>query len=213
MKPFALIIILALTISSCSSTKHIYIADHLVDCEGAGPQKCMLTKDKIVDNWSNFYDQIEGFTYEEGYEYLLGVKVKKIKNPPADGSSLKYTLVEVYEKKKNEIPITIDNKWVITSMEGIDLSTVENKPTILLDGANKKISGFAGCNNYFGEYDPENKNMGFSKMGMTRKMCPDMTVENTFMNNMRNVKMMGIDQDKLLFYDNNQKVIISCKLQ
>jgi len=212
MKPLLLTIILGLTISSCSSTKHIYIADHLTDCEGVGPQKCMLMKENIVDNWTNFYDQIEGFEYEEGYEYLLNVKIKTIKNPPADGSSLKYTLVEVYEKQKTEKPITMDNKWIITSMEGIDLSSIEKMPTILFDSANKKVSGFAGCNNFFGGYNPESMAIDFSKMGMTRKMCPDMTVENAFVNNLKNVKLMGIDQDKLLFYDSNHTVIISCEL-
>jgi heat shock protein HslJ len=211
MKPLALIIILGLTISSCSSTKHIYVADHLVDCEGVGSQKCMLTKDKIVDNWSNFYDQIEGFTYEEGYEYLLGVKVKKIKNPPADGSSLKYTLVEVYEKKKTEKQITLNNMWKVISMK--DIENLKIYPTIQFDENEKKLSGFAGCNNYFGSYDPESRQLDFSKMGMTRKMCPDMTVENAFVNNLRNVSYYKIENKILSFYNANNEVLIACELE
>ena len=45
-----------------------------------------------------FYDQIEGFNYEEGYEYEIVVEVTKVENPPADASSLKYTLIEVVSK-------------------------------------------------------------------------------------------------------------------
>jgi len=47
MKPIIIIIILSITTKSCDDAKHIYIADHLVDCVGVAPQKCMLVKDKI----------------------------------------------------------------------------------------------------------------------------------------------------------------------
>ena len=48
-----------------------------------------------TDIWTNFSTTIEGFTYEPGSIYNLLVKIETIDNPPADGSSLKYTLIEV----------------------------------------------------------------------------------------------------------------------
>ena len=211
MKPFIFILLLSLTTKSCDETKHIYIADHLVDCEGVAPQKCMLIKGKIVDEWTTFYDQIEGFEYEEGYEYLLNVKIKTIKNPPADGSNLKYTLVEVFEKKKTDKQITLNNKWKVISMQGID--DLQIRPTIQFDADEKKISGFAGCNNYFGSYDPESIQLDFSKMGMTRKMCPDMTVESAFTNHLRNVSYYKIENKVLSFYSANDETLITCELE
>jgi len=212
MKPLIFILLLSLTSAkSCDETKHIYVADHLVDCDGAGPQKCMLIKEKIVDDWTNFYDQIEGFDYEEGYEYLLNVKIKTIKNPPADGSSLKYTLVEVFEKKKTEKQITLNNKWKVITMNGVE--DLKINPTIQFDADEKKLSGFAGCNNYFGSYDPESKQLDFSKMGMSRKMCPDMTVENAFVNNLKNVSYYKIENKILSFYNADNEVLISCELE
>ena len=212
MKPLIFILLLSLTTAkSCDETKHIYVADHLVDCDGAGPQKCMLIKEKIVDDWANFYDQIEGFDYEEGYEYLLNVKIKTIKNPPTDGSSLKYTLVEVFEKKKTEKQITLNNKWKVITLNGVE--DLKINPTIQFDANEKKLSGFAGCNNYFGTYNPESKQLDFSKMGMTRKMCPDMTVENAFVNNLRNVSYYKIENKILSFYNADNKVLISCELE
>ena len=212
MKPLIFILLLSLTSAkSCDETKHIYVADHLVDCDGAGPQKCMLIKEKIVDDWTNFYDQIEGFDYEEGYEYLLNVKIKTIKNPPADGSSLKYTLVEVFEKKKTEKQITLNNKWKVITLNGVE--DLKINPTIQFDADEKKLSGFAGCNNYFGTYDPESKQLDFSKMGMSRKMCPDMTVENAFVNNLKNVSYYKIENKILSFYNADNEVLISCELE
>lgn len=80
--------------------KILYIENHLVDCTGVGPQKCMLVKENPNDDYIYFYDNIVGFDYEEGHTYKIKVSTEKIKNPPADGSSLKYTLVEILEKEK-----------------------------------------------------------------------------------------------------------------
>lgn len=210
MKSLVFIIILAVTAKSCEDTKHIYVADHLVDCTGVAPQKCMLVKEKIVDDWTNFYGNIEGFDYEEGYEYLLNVKVEEIKNPPADGSSLKYTLVEVFEKKKTIAPVTLNNKWKVISMQGID--SFDKNPTIQFDDQEKKVSGFSGCNNFFGNYDPESIQLDFTKMGLTRKMCPDMTVENSFMNHLRYISYYKIENELLSFYNKSDELLISCEL-
>ena len=47
-----------------------------------------------------FYDEIAGFQYEEGYVYTLKVRVVYVENPPADGSSGSYALVEIVSKEK-----------------------------------------------------------------------------------------------------------------
>ena len=78
--------------------KTIYVGASLVDCTGVAPQKCMQVKDSPDGEYTLFYDQIDGFTFEEGYEYELKVSVEQVENPPADGSSLKYTLVEEVSK-------------------------------------------------------------------------------------------------------------------
>ena len=60
-------------------------------------------EDKLCsEEWSNFYDEIEGFQYEEGYVYELKVRVEEIENPPMDGSSLRYILIEVLSKKEKK---------------------------------------------------------------------------------------------------------------
>ena len=77
----------------------MYVGPQLVDCVGSGPQKCMLVKARPDAEWGLFYDGIEGFTFEPGYTYVLRVAVRRIENPPADGSSRAYRLVELVEKK------------------------------------------------------------------------------------------------------------------
>lgn len=53
-------------------------------------------------NWGIFYNRIEGFEFEDGYEYVLKVRKDTVLNPPADASSLKYTLIQEVFKKKEE---------------------------------------------------------------------------------------------------------------
>ena len=79
--------------------KTIYVGPLLVDCVGVGPQKCMLVKENPEDAYRMFYDRIAGFDYEQGYEYELRVQVETVPDPPADASSLRYTLVEVVSKR------------------------------------------------------------------------------------------------------------------
>ena len=73
----------------------LYVDANLADCVGVAPQKCMLTRTDPNSEWEFFYDQIEGFTHTEGIAYELRVQISEIANPPADGSSLRYELVEV----------------------------------------------------------------------------------------------------------------------
>ena len=47
--------------------------------------------------FENFYDQIEGYTHEDGVRNVLRVDRYTVKNPPADGSKYAYVLDMVVE--------------------------------------------------------------------------------------------------------------------
>lgn len=83
-----------------SDAKTFIVASQTVDCTGVAPMKCLQVKEKESESWQNFYSNIEGFTYEPGYEYILKVKTEKIANPLADASSIKYTLIKQVSKTK-----------------------------------------------------------------------------------------------------------------
>ncbi|PHR64625.1 MAG: DUF4377 domain-containing protein [Alcanivorax sp.] len=77
----------------------LYVAPYGTACIGVGAMECLRVKEEGDANWQLFYNHIEGFAYEEGFQYTLRVKVEEVASPPADGSSLRYTLLEVVEKK------------------------------------------------------------------------------------------------------------------
>ncbi len=99
-----LTLILTLAMACNSEQKSDYltltIASKKVDCQGVAPQKCLQIKIGNEKEWQYFYGNIEGFNYEEGYEYVIEVSQEKIKNPPADGSYIRYKFVKLISKTK-----------------------------------------------------------------------------------------------------------------
>nr|WP_277619583.1 DUF4377 domain-containing protein [Shewanella mangrovi] len=62
-------------------------------CVATSQQLCLLAANTSSPTY--FYDAIAGFEFVWGHSYELTVDVTTIKNPPADGSSMSYELVNV----------------------------------------------------------------------------------------------------------------------
>jgi hypothetical protein len=74
------------------------VAPQRVSCVGVGPQECLRVRQHPDTAWTLFYDGIEGFQFEAGFEYTLRVAVRPVPNPPADGSTLAYRLLAILRK-------------------------------------------------------------------------------------------------------------------
>ena len=107
--------------ASAGDEKTFIVGPQTVDCTGVAPMKCLQVKENVSGNWTNFYSNIEGFTYEPGYEYVLKVKTEKIANPPADASSIKYTLVKQVSKTKKK-ELAANEKTIIVGPQTVDCS-------------------------------------------------------------------------------------------
>lgn len=86
--------------AAASEGRTLFVDAKIFDCVGEAPQKCMRIREAADGEWELFYGQIEGFTHEEGYTYELRVGVDEIARPPADGSSLRYRLLEIVKKQR-----------------------------------------------------------------------------------------------------------------
>jgi hypothetical protein len=76
----------------------LQVGPETVDCVGVAPQQCLLVRESTETDYTYFYDTIVGFEYEPGYNYELLVEKTPVDNPPADSSSIRWTLVEVVEQ-------------------------------------------------------------------------------------------------------------------
>jgi heat shock protein HslJ len=207
--------LLILIVISCTSVKSeeirtLYIADHLADCTGVSKQKCMLVKENPEEDWTYFYDRISGFDYEEGYTYELRVRVEDVENPPADASSKKYTLTELVAKTPVEESAQDGSEligtWKVIQMDGMD--SMKNFPTFVFAEEENRVSGYAGCNNYFAGYEVNGTQIKFTNAGSTRMMCEDMTVEDAFLKKMNEIAYYKMVKSELHLFDAKDKLIM-----
>lgn len=123
MKKIGLFLIAITTLlASCNTPKDtvkMTVASEKRTAMGVGPMEVLQVKEGDAKDWSFFYSNIEGFTFEEGYEYVLEVKKEKVEAPvPADASSIKYILVKEVSKTKKtsenmleSIPVPAKYQW------------------------------------------------------------------------------------------------------
>lgn len=83
--------------------------------------------------------------------------------------------------------IPTETFWQLQTLEGKDFSNFKNQGreigfTLHKDGS--RISGYSGCNNFFGTYTFETGNrIRFSSLGATKMACPDVAFnEQAFLN-------------------------------
>jgi hypothetical protein len=86
----------------------MWVNGQKVECTGVAPMECLqIQYGETVnpDGWQYFYDDIEGFEFEEGY--LFQLDVEKSERPlqdgqiPADAGKYQYKLIEMISKTKS----------------------------------------------------------------------------------------------------------------
>jgi hypothetical protein len=117
-----------LALPACSSTTDIddiatiEVFETTVPCVGMAPQECLLVRLSQGTQPVLFYDAIEGFDYEPGFRYLITVRARSVRNPPADGSSVRYTLV------REEARVATPHAALLAQVDAAETLWRENGP-------------------------------------------------------------------------------------
>jgi heat shock protein HslJ len=201
---------------SCNNTtekKTMFINSYKVDCVGVGPMQCLQIKYAESEDWSYFYDGIDGFDFEPGYIYQIDVSVDTLDTAtlPADKSNLKYSLLNIVSKRR-DMTYRLNDIWVVTHMMNKKLDKTSLRlPQLEFSLKNKKVIGTDGCNNVRGSIrlitDTE---LEFGPMMGTKKLCPQMDIPNTFNTIITEVRTYKLDGLNLLCFDKNNKEIMRC---
>jgi hypothetical protein len=77
----------------------LHVGPQTAECVGLEVQQCLRVRESPNDQWDFFFASIQGFTFEPGYLYVLQVRRRSIRNPPADGSSYEYHLLRIVSKE------------------------------------------------------------------------------------------------------------------
>ena len=189
--------------------KTVYVGPYLVPCVGVGPQECMLIREDPAGDWTMFYDRIQGFDYEEGFDYRLRVVEEAVENPPADASSIRWTLVEVEEKTRS----LEGSNWVLESLLGGEAGLTSPLPdsTVTAIFREDQVQGNAGCNSYFGSYELDGDRITFGPVGMTEMYCqPEelMEQEGAYLSGLSSAAAYQIVDDQLQIIDGDGTVVL-----
>lgn len=134
---------------------------------------------------------------------------------PADGSSIKYTLIRVLEKNKSK-EFLLDDIWTVKSINGemIEILKTENdnenhELVLAIDLLEMKILGYDGCNNFFGSIEtPEQNVIDFKILGATKMVCPDMEIPLSYKNALMKTHTFKLTDDSLYFYDVGENQVL-----
>ncbi|KAB0643620.1 DUF4377 domain-containing protein [Burkholderia latens] len=80
-------------------TKIVYVAPQAARCTGVAPMDYLQVRGSPAEPWSLGYAGIEGFAYQPGYDYVLEVDEYRVAQPPADGSSIRWVLKRIVERR------------------------------------------------------------------------------------------------------------------
>lgn len=103
-----------------------------------------------------------------------------------------------------------DGYYTVVSILGSDVSA-ENL-TLDVSEAGTSISGFSGCNNYFGAIENKADGFVFSGIGATKKFCPaTMKTEKSYLGEMTNVVSAASQENLVHLKNGNGETIIVLK--
>ena len=191
----------------------VIVANHKVNCTGVAPQMCYLIKLNEEDEWQNYYNDIEEFDYEEGYEYRIKVKADRVSNSYKDASDLKYSLIEVISKVEKPIVISpLYDTWGLLVLNGkvVDIGKLNRTPLMDINTRKKIIQASTGCNSFSTALDFDDES-GYFKVTfpfpISEMACQGYSIESEYLlviEKVNSYEIKGID----LFLKKDDEVLM-----
>ncbi len=156
--------------------KKLYVYDRKTPC--AGSFECMQVKEKTKEAWHVYTDTIEGFDYQEGYNYTILVETTLAKNPYDGRINDKYKLVKIVSKTKtdyNPAEKLEGKKWMLVSLNDgkktLSFKDDSTRMSLQLNVKAGKVSGHGICNGINGVLAVQNNIIKITNISSTKMMC------------------------------------------
>lgn len=139
--------------------------------------------------------------------FLLDQNGESIRGELSDHDILKKVYFQQLPEAEDLLEV---KKWVLVEIENdsnSQIDSMEQRPFLEFDTQKKRISGFAGCNRFFGQYSVEkDSTTQFSEIGATKKYCMDtMETEDLFLDVLRKCRYLKINKTMLIMEDRNHE--------
>ncbi|HSI77424.1 MAG TPA: copper resistance protein NlpE N-terminal domain-containing protein [Lunatimonas sp.] len=136
------------------------------------------SEEKFVQEGTFFWNELGNIITLNGIkngasQYLVGENT--LFQLDLEGNRITGNLAENYQLLKTEQDFTnplAGKKWTLTEIMGRKLTVEMGAVHLEFDQDGTRVSGFGGCNNYFGECEvKDGTRIKFYKMGRTKKFC------------------------------------------
>lgn len=165
--------------------QQLTVAPDPVDCADGTPGTCVRITDGSGDVWITRPGEIVGFSYEPGFAYELLVEEPSEASEVESPTPLRLTLIRVLSKKaagasEQSLTESLDQgEWLLAAVSPSDQTEAAwaaSRITARFDLGAGRLSGFAGCNDYFAALAVTGDQIQVSEPGSTRKACAPQTV-------------------------------------
>ena len=116
---------------------------------------------------------------------------------------------------KNTSVEALQGEWAVVELNGTAVNdSLENKPFLGFEVAEKRLYGNSGCNNLIGTLQTDSLKAGslsFGSVGSTMMMCPDMTTEKAMLEALSKVQGFAVAENVLTLTDAEGKEVIELK--
>jgi heat shock protein HslJ len=206
-----------LVISSLSFSQtqlKMIIHPEQVDCQRMMQQKCFQVRINGSKEWTLFYERITGFNFEPGYRYeLVVIETKRPEPIPADLSAYTYKLEKVLSKTAVVSNTQLSN-WKIMELNGkvIQLEGL----SLQLDPSNNQISGYSGCNRFFGKatWNSKKNKVTIGNLASTKMFCENKSELEAQILSALSGKTLNVSfKNEQMFFKLKRKTVLSLRAQ
>ena len=113
-------------------------------------------------------------------------------------------LISLITTNLYSIDLTKDT-WKLTEFNKQTIDSDSEQPFISFNDG--EITGFLGCNDFFGSYELNNNTIKINPVARTLKMCANITLEDRLNESFQFMKYYKIESNILKIYDNKHNEI------
>ena len=101
-------------------------------------------------------------------------------------------------------------RWTVIELKEVpvQLSGTRRDASITFLPAEKRFTGYGGCNSINGTYSIEKNKLYFSDIVSTKMSCPDISFETTFLQTLSKVNRYEISGNTILLKNDNDVLVI-----
>ena len=121
-------------------------------------------------------------------------------------------MVSCGSAKKSVSVVNLSGEWEIVEVNNVQVSA-EQIPFLGFDLNEGQLYGNAGCNSLMAtiSFNEASNGLSFDAIGSTKRMCPDMAMEDAVLQALGAVKSFAFDGEKLILNDADGKELMELK--